>query len=56
MSPYTAPGTISGDYFNHLSLLGTNHLSLLGTAKDLLGLPRLPTTSGYTGLQAAFRL
>jgi phospholipase C len=48
MSPHTAPGTTSGGYFNHLSLLGT--------AEDLLGLPRLPTTSGYTGLQAAFGL
>jgi hypothetical protein len=48
MSPYTTPGTTSGAYFNHLSLLGT--------AEDLLGLPRLPTTQGYTGLQAAFGL
>jgi phosphatidylinositol-3-phosphatase len=48
MSPYTTPGTTSGDYFNHLSLLGT--------AEDLLGLPRLPATQGYTGLQAAFGL
>lgn len=48
MSPYTTPGTTSGDYFNHLSLLGT--------AEDLLGLPRLPTTQGYTGLQSAFGL
>lgn len=48
MSPYTAPGTVSGDYFNHLSLLGT--------AEDLLGLPRLPTTAGDTGLQSAFGL
>jgi hypothetical protein len=42
------PGTTSGGYFNHLSLLGT--------AEDLLGLPRLPTTQGYTGLQSAFGL
>jgi phosphatidylinositol-3-phosphatase len=48
MSPYTAPGTTSGSYFNHLSLLAT--------AEDLLGLPRLPTTQGYTGLQSAFGL
>jgi len=48
MSPYTTPGTTSGDYFNHLSLLGT--------AEDLLGLPRLPTTQGYTGLESAFGL
>jgi hypothetical protein len=48
LSPYTAPGTASADYFNHLSLLGT--------AEDLLGLPRLPATAGYTGLQAAFGL
>lgn len=48
MSPYTAPGTVSGSYFNHLSLLGT--------AEDLLGLPRLPTTTGYTGLQSGFGL
>lgn len=48
MSPYTAPGTVSGEYFNHLSLLGT--------AEDLLGLPRLPAAEGYTGLQAAFSL
>ena len=48
MSPYTTPGSTSGDYFNHLSLLGT--------AEDLLGLPRLPTTAGYTGLQSAFGL
>lgn len=48
MSPYTAPGTRSGDYFNHLSLLGT--------AEDLLGLPRLPAAQGYTGLQSAFGL
>jgi hypothetical protein len=48
MSPYTAAGTTSGSYFNHLSLLGT--------AEDLLGLPRLPATEGYAGLQSAFRL
>jgi phospholipase C len=48
MSPYTTPGTMSGTYFNHLSLLGT--------AEDLLGLPRLPTTAGYTGLEADFGL
>lgn len=48
MSPYTTPGTQSADYFNHLSLLGT--------AEDLLGLPRLPTTQGYQGLQSAFGL
>lgn len=48
MSPYTTPGTTSGTYFNHLSLLGT--------AEDLLGLPRLPTTAGYTGLEADFGL
>jgi phospholipase C len=48
MSPYTTPGTTSGDYFNHLNLLGT--------AQDLLGLPRLPTTQGETGLQSAFGL
>jgi phosphatidylinositol-3-phosphatase len=48
MSPYTTPGTTSGDYFNHLSLLGT--------AEDLLGLPRLPATQGYAGLQSAFGL
>jgi len=48
MSPYTAPGTSSGAYFNHLSMLGT--------AEDLLGLPRLPTTQGYAGLQSAFGL
>jgi hypothetical protein len=42
------PGTTSGGYFNHLSLLGT--------AEDLLGLPRLPATQGYTGLQPAFGL
>jgi phosphatidylinositol-3-phosphatase len=48
MSPYTTPGTRSGDYFNHLSLLGT--------AEDLLGLPRLATTQGYAGLQSAFGL
>jgi hypothetical protein len=39
---------VSGEYFNHLGLLGT--------AEDLLGLPRLPTAEGYTGLQAAFSL
>ncbi len=48
MSPYTPPGTSSASYFNHLSLLGT--------AEDLLGLPRLPTTEGYAGLQSAFGL
>jgi uncharacterized protein len=48
MSPFTSPGTRSGDYFNHLSLLGT--------AEDLLGLPRLATTQGYAGLQSAFGL
>ena len=48
MSPYTVPGTRSGSYFNHLSLLGT--------AEDLLGLPRLPTAVGYTGLESAFGL
>jgi phosphatidylinositol-3-phosphatase len=48
MSPYTAPGTRSGSYFNHLGLLGT--------AEDLLGLPRLPTAAGYAGLQSAFGL
>jgi hypothetical protein len=48
MSPHTAPGTTSGAYFNHLSLLGT--------AEDLLGLPRLPTTQGDTGLESAFGL
>jgi phosphatidylinositol-3-phosphatase len=48
MSPYTTPGTRSGSYFNHLSLLGT--------AEDLLGLPRLPTAQGYPGLQSAFGL
>ena len=48
ISPYTTPGTVSADYFNHLSLLGT--------AEDLLGLPRLPTTQGYTGLESDFGL
>ncbi len=48
MSPYTTPGTASGDYFNHLGLLGT--------AEDLLGLPRLPATQGYAGLESAFGL
>jgi len=48
MSPYTAPGTKAGGYFNHLSLLGT--------VEDLLGLPRLPATRGHAGLQSAFRL
>jgi hypothetical protein len=48
MSPYTTPGTMSADYFNHLGLLGT--------AEDLLGLTRLPATEGYTGLQSAFGL
>jgi phospholipase C len=48
LSPHTTPGTASGDYFNHLSLLGT--------AEDLLGLPRLPATAGYTGLESAFGL
>lgn len=46
MSPYTTPGTRSGTYFNHLSLLGT--------AEDLLGLPRLAGAQGYTGLESAF--
>jgi hypothetical protein len=48
MSPYTTPGTQSAGYFNHLSLLGT--------AEDLLGLPRLPATRRYTGLESAFGL
>jgi hypothetical protein len=48
MSPYTTPGTRSGSYFNHLGLLGT--------AEDLLGLPRLPATSGAAGLGSAFGL
>lgn len=48
MSPYTTPGTKSGKYFNHLSLLGT--------AEDLLGLSRLPAAQGYPGLQSAFGL
>ena len=48
MSPHTTPGTVSDDYFNHLSTLGT--------AEDLLGLPRLPPAQGYTGLQSAFGL
>lgn len=48
MSPHTTPGTTSGRYFNHRSLLGT--------AEDLLGLPRLPATAGYTGLRSAFGL
>ena len=47
MSPYTVPGTRSGSYFNHLSLLGT--------AEDLLGLPRLPTATGYTGTRVRVR-
>ena len=48
MSPHTTPGTVSSDYFNHLSLLGT--------AEDLLSLPRLPGAQGYAGLQSAFGL
>lgn len=48
MSPHTRPGTTSSAYFNHLSLLGT--------AEDLLGLPRLPASLGYRGLQSAFGL
>jgi hypothetical protein len=48
MSPHTTPDTTSSDDFNHLSLLGT--------AEDLLGLPRLPTTQGYAGLESAFGL
>src|SRR5712691_7426042 len=39
LSPYTGRGTRSGSYFSHLGLLGT--------AEDMLGLPRLATTSGY---------
>lgn len=48
ISPYTTPGTVSAGYFNHLSLLGT--------AEDLLGLPRLSTTVGYTGMESDFGL
>jgi hypothetical protein len=48
MSPYTTPGTRSGSYFSHLGLLGT--------AEDLLGLPRLPATSGAASLRSAFGL
>lgn len=48
ISPHTTPGTKSGKYFNHPSLLGT--------AEDLLRLPRLPTTAGYAGLESAFGL
>ncbi len=48
ISPYTAPGTVSAADFSHLNLLGT--------AQDLLGLPRLPATRGYPGMQAAFGL
>jgi len=48
MSPHTTPGTRSGTYFNHLSLLGT--------ADHLLGLPRLQATRGYRGLESAFGL
>ena len=48
LSPYTRPGTRSRVYFNDLGLLGT--------AEDLLGLRRLPTTSGHTSLRSAFGL
>jgi phospholipase C len=48
LSPFTKPGTRSGAYFSHLGLLGT--------AQDLLGLPRLATTSGCGGLRRAFGL
>lgn len=48
LSPHTKPGTRSASYFNHLGLLGT--------AEDLLGLPRLLTTTGYTSLRSAFGL
>lgn len=48
LSPHTKPGTHSGSYFNHLGLLGT--------AEDLLGLPRLATTTGYASLRPAFGL
>lgn len=48
LSPYTRPGTRSGTSFSHLNLLGT--------AEDLLGLPRLATTSGYASLRSAFHL
>src|SRR5215469_16007141 len=45
MSPHTEPGRRSSAYFNHLSLPGT--------AEDLLGLPRLPATRKYQGLESA---
>ncbi len=48
LSPYTKPGTKSWAYFNDRSLLGT--------AEDMLGLPRLAATSGYTSLRTAFGL
>ncbi len=48
LSPYTRAGTRSGEYFNHLGLLGT--------AEDLLGLGRLATTRGQVSLRAAFGL
>jgi len=48
LSPHTKPGTRSASYFNHLGLLGT--------AEDLLGLPRLATTTGYASLRSAFGL
>ncbi len=48
LSPYTGRGTRSGSYFSHLGLLGT--------AEDMLGLPRLATTSGYASLRSAFGL
>jgi len=48
LSPYTKRGTRSGSYFSHVGLLAT--------AEDLLGLPRLATTSGYASLRSAFGL
>jgi phosphatidylinositol-3-phosphatase len=48
MSPHTVPGTRSGSYFSHLSLLGT--------AEDLLGLPRLAAARGQASLRPAFGL
>ncbi len=48
LSPYTKPGTRSWAYFNDRGLLGT--------AEDMLGLPRLAATSGYTSLRTAFGL
>ena len=48
ISPTTPPGTTSGTFFSHYSLLGTT--------EQLLGLPKLASASSATTMTAAFHL